>query len=84
MSRNRGSSTTVSPCGSTIDLGQWDGPSRCCHGAWDWVQLALNDRARAFYTTCGLIRLEDDADHLFLPIAQIRKLGLGEDDSPAP
>lgn len=37
---------------------------------------ALNDAARAFYTKCGLISLQDDERHLFLPIEQIRRLDL--------
>lgn len=37
---------------------------------------ALNDKARAFYTKCGLISLDDDENHLFIPLKQIRGLDL--------
>ena len=37
---------------------------------------AANGKARAFYIKCGLISLKDDANHLFLPLKQIRSLEL--------
>ena len=37
---------------------------------------AANDDARAFYKSCGLISLEDDPKHLFLPMGHIRSLDL--------
>ncbi len=35
---------------------------------------ALNERAREFYLRFGLVELEDDRSHLYLPIRPIKKL----------
>jgi ribosomal protein S18 acetylase RimI-like enzyme len=35
---------------------------------------ALDDKARGFYQAYGFLTLKDDPDHLFLPLATIRKL----------
>jgi GNAT superfamily N-acetyltransferase len=42
---------------------------------------ALNGRAREFYLRNGLLPLEDDPQHLFLPIRVIRGLGLDETEA---
>jgi GNAT superfamily N-acetyltransferase len=38
--------------------------------------LAINDQAKSFYLHYGFTPLEDDQQHLYLPISAIRKLGL--------
>jgi GNAT superfamily N-acetyltransferase len=38
--------------------------------------VAINDAARKFYAKYGFIALRDDANHLYLPIKTVKKLGL--------
>ena len=40
---------------------------------------ALNQAARGFYMKFGFRPLLDDSRHLFLPLHEIRKLGLDDD-----
>lgn len=38
--------------------------------------VAIDDRARRFYVKYGFTSLADDAQHLYLPLSAVRKLGL--------